>query len=137
MKKIGFFIPFLLLHSYFCVAQSDMGANRTEAIRIAFITKELNLSPEEAQKFWPVYNDYIDELRQARQSYRDDELTFEETVVAVRKKYKPQFKKLLKADDRVNKTYLAERKFREILKKELDNRKRLRKAANNMNMGYQ
>jgi hypothetical protein len=108
-----------------------MGANRTEAIRIAFITKELNLSPEEAQKFWPVYNEYMEELRKARQSYRDDELSFEETVVAVRKKYKPEFKKMLKADDRVNKTFLAERKFREILKKELDSRKKLRKAANN------
>lgn len=131
MKKIFFFISFLLLHSYFCNAQSEMGANRTEAIKIAFITKELNLSPEEAQKFWPVYNDYIAELRKARQSYRDDELSYEETVVAVRKKYKPEFKKLLKTDERVNKTYLAERRFREILKKELDNRKKLRKQATN------
>lgn len=130
MKKVVFFIAFLFLHSYFCIAQSEMGTNRTEAIRIAFITKELNLSPEEAQKFWPVYNDYIEELRKARQQFKDDELSFEESVVAVRKKYKPEFKKLLKTDERVNKTYLAERRFREILKKELDNRKKLRKQSN-------
>jgi len=29
---------------------------RVEAERIAFITKELDLSPEEAEAFWPVYN---------------------------------------------------------------------------------
>jgi hypothetical protein len=29
-----------------------------KAQKIAFFTEKLNLSPEEAQKFWPVYNDY-------------------------------------------------------------------------------
>lgn len=32
--------------------------NRIEAEKIAFFTKRLDLSTEEAQKFWPVYNDY-------------------------------------------------------------------------------
>ena len=27
--------------------------------RIAFLTDKLNLTPDEAQKFWPVYNEYI------------------------------------------------------------------------------
>ncbi len=31
---------------------------RLESYKIAFFTKRLNLSPEEAEKFWPVYNDY-------------------------------------------------------------------------------
>jgi hypothetical protein len=29
-----------------------------ESQRIAFLTKELSLTPEEAQVFWPVYNEY-------------------------------------------------------------------------------
>jgi hypothetical protein len=33
-------------------------SDRIEALRIAFITQQLNLSPGEAEKFWPVYNDY-------------------------------------------------------------------------------
>jgi tRNA G37 N-methylase Trm5 len=32
--------------------------DRLETLRIGFITEELNLSAEEAQKFWPVYNEY-------------------------------------------------------------------------------
>jgi Spy/CpxP family protein refolding chaperone len=29
-----------------------------QAMKTGFITKELDLSPEEAQKFWPIYNLY-------------------------------------------------------------------------------
>ncbi|MCD4770092.1 MAG: hypothetical protein K8R35_08000 [Bacteroidales bacterium] len=32
--------------------------DRIEAEKIAFFTKRLDLSSEEAQKFWPVYNDF-------------------------------------------------------------------------------
>ena len=40
--------------------------NRLEALKIAYITNKLNLSPEEAQKFWPIYNQYSLELKVAR-----------------------------------------------------------------------
>lgn len=33
---------------------------RIKAQKIAFITEKLSLTPEEAQKFWPVYNAYDD-----------------------------------------------------------------------------
>lgn len=34
---------------------------RFNAQRIAFFTERLRLTPEEAQKFWPIYNEYQDE----------------------------------------------------------------------------
>ncbi len=37
-------------------------SDRIEAMRISFITQRLDLTPEEAQKFWPVYNEYRKEL---------------------------------------------------------------------------
>lgn len=36
---------------------------RVEALRIAFITKSMDLSPEEAQRFWPCYNTYLQEMK--------------------------------------------------------------------------
>ena len=33
-------------------------AEKVEAQKIAFITNALNLTPEESQKFWPLYNEY-------------------------------------------------------------------------------
>ncbi|HET8837916.1 MAG TPA: hypothetical protein VFM82_02855 [Flavobacteriaceae bacterium] len=32
--------------------------NEIQTLKIAFITNALNLSPESAQKFWPIYNKY-------------------------------------------------------------------------------
>ncbi len=31
---------------------------RIKALKVAFITQELNMSPQTAEKFWPVYNKY-------------------------------------------------------------------------------
>lgn len=42
---------------------------KIEAARIAHITSQLSLSPEQAQKFWPVYN----ELTQKRDAIRDEQ----------------------------------------------------------------
>ncbi len=43
-----------------------------EAQRVAFITQELNLTPEEAQKFWPVYNQYTEKLQESRKKRRQE-----------------------------------------------------------------
>lgn len=40
--------------------------DRIEAQRIAFITQKLSLTPDEATKFWPVYNEHKDELKEMR-----------------------------------------------------------------------
>lgn len=39
---------------------------KMEAQKIAFITQELDLSSDEAQRFWPVYNQYSKELETLR-----------------------------------------------------------------------
>ncbi|BAV09263.1 hypothetical protein SAMN05421788_101703 [Filimonas lacunae] len=131
MTKKLLFISLFLLSVFFGTAQPGK-VNKTEAIRIAFITRQLNLTPQESQKFWPVYNVYIDELKQVRKSHDevDDEILFEETILQVRKKYRVEFKKILADDGRVNRTFTVERSFREMLRKELENRKKARQQAN-------
>ena len=39
---------------------------RIEAQRVAFITQRLDLSPDEAAKFWPIYNQHKDALKDVR-----------------------------------------------------------------------
>lgn len=39
---------------------------KIKALKVAFITEELNLTTEEAQKFWPVYNSYDDKQFEIR-----------------------------------------------------------------------
>lgn len=53
-------------------AQGEDGpvAQRIQAMKVAFMTDRLRLSPEEAQQFWPVYNQYEAEEQALRRKYR-------------------------------------------------------------------
>ena len=131
-NKFTLLFVFFINISYFCFAQPDEDKmNKAEAIQIAYLTKELGLSAEEAQKFWPVYNDYKDQIKKARKDNMADELEFEEKVVNIRKKFKPDFKRVLGNDVRVNKIFVADKNFRELLRKELMQR-RMQNRPNNM-----
>jgi hypothetical protein len=99
------------------------------ALKVAFITKDLNLTTEEAEKFWPVYNTYINELKKARSESGDDIIGFEEKMVAIKKKYVSEFKRILVSDERTNRVFLADRNFGNAVKKELQNRQRLRNGG--------
>ena len=94
-----------------------------EALKVAFMTKHLNLNVDEAQKFWPAYNACFEELKKARQEKNEDILAFEEAALNIRKKYKNDFKKALGSDERVNKAMGADRAFMGMIREELENRK--------------
>ncbi|MBA4138944.1 MAG: hypothetical protein H0X70_00310, partial [Segetibacter sp.] len=85
---------------------------------------ELSLTPEESTKFFPIYNNYREELKNIKRDKGNDEIEYAEQVLTIRKKYKTQFKEVLGTDDRVNKIFLAEKNFKKILEEELDKRKR-------------
>ena len=119
IKKI-LAIGWLLLVAHIGFAQD--GGGRLEAYKIAFLTKKLNLSSEEAQKFWPVYNKYVDEIRQVRRENRNkDELELEEKIVNVRKKYKNEFGQAISAD-RVNQFFKFDKEFSNTVLKEWQDR---------------
>jgi hypothetical protein len=107
----------------------DESKQRLEAIQIAYLTKELSLTTQDAEKFWPVYNKYQDELRGLlKNSGEEDVLTRQQKALDIRKKYKPDFVKIL-GTDRTNKLFQSEDKFREMVKRELQNRQK-RRAGN-------
>lgn len=52
------FLPLIIILLSFSVMAQQRGQNREriKALKIAFITEKLDLTEQEAQKFWPVYN---------------------------------------------------------------------------------
>lgn len=107
-----------------------------QAQKIAFITQELRLTPQEAEKFWPVYNEYDEQRKQyekgqLEQVYGDvpelelltdkevdsimlSKLDREQKMVDLRADYYVKFKKVLP----VKKVYMlqkAEMDFKRIL----------------------
>jgi Spy/CpxP family protein refolding chaperone len=157
MKTVKHVITFMLLAFIFvgALAQEnnppvppkppkDMAQKRerVQAMKTAFITKELNLSPEEAQKFWPVYNKYANELKELQKAHRekmkdakanldsmndkeaemmvDNFLIHEQKELDLKQKYHADFKKVLPIR-KVGKLYHSEEKFKkELLEKVKD-----------------
>jgi len=132
MKKILLIISFISL-AYMGFAQDDLpgkkgggGGERLEAYKIAYITKRLNLTPEEAQKFWPIYNKYTTDMRSLRMQNRDlPIIEQDEKVVGLRKKYQGEFSHAL-PPDRVNQFFKADREFNGYVQKEMMERRQLR-----------
>ncbi len=58
LRKIGLIGGILFLIGQNLLAQAVNRKEQLESQRIAFITKQLNLTVEEAQRFWPVYNEF-------------------------------------------------------------------------------
>lgn len=55
--KIGL-VLLMVLFSTFSFAQDRSKREKIKTLKVAFITERLNLSTNEAQSFWPLYNDY-------------------------------------------------------------------------------
>ncbi len=54
-------------------AQGKRG-DRIKAMKVAFITDKLELTPEESQNFWPIYNELSSKLREIRKSLKREPL---------------------------------------------------------------
>ncbi len=101
---------------------NDPRGEKIQALKIAFITQKLDLTTDEAQKFWPVYNQYEQEIRGVQANNRNsDALDNEEKLLNIRKKYKPPFEKVI-GQQKLNKLFNAERDFRAVLIRRLKNR---------------
>jgi hypothetical protein len=131
MKKIILMLTLFLGVTAVTVAQDNgqgKEGSRIEALKIAYLTKKLNLSTEEAQKFWPIYNNYIAEVRKVRidaRQNKEGEIKTEEKLLDVRKRYNGEFTKALSAE-KTNSFFRAEKEFSTFLQKELLERRQQR-----------
>ena len=68
--KNKLFLYITILCVFVGTAQKKGGHNyeKIKTLKINFISSELNLSPETAEKFWPIYNEYEKINRQLRSS---------------------------------------------------------------------
>jgi hypothetical protein len=128
MKIFYLIVLFLSLFTSTTIAQPpsrEQRQEKIEALRIAFLTRQLELTPDEAKKFWPVHDLYQADIEKLLKEYRDkkgDEIELEEKLLNVRKKYKPDFLKTI-SEEKFNKMLRAERDFREMIRKEMERRR--------------
>ena len=84
--RIKFLLPLLLLFTLTGFSQNkDEKREQIKALKVSFLTSELNLTAEESEKFWPIYN------------------AFEEKQYQIRcNRMKPVIKKLHQSDDKIS-----------------------------------
>lgn len=58
MKKVVFILLIMLTMPGIKTVAQNTNLEKLNNYKIGFFTKKLNLTSEEAEKFWPVYNDY-------------------------------------------------------------------------------
>ncbi len=113
--------------------------SRVQAQRVAYITQRLQLTPQEAQQFWPLYNQFEQERREIRRRYRPakpmDELTeaeaqqlisrqleLEKALLDLRSRYSKQFLRVLPAK-KIVLFPRADREFKRDLLRQLRQRR--------------
>lgn len=145
MKKYSLILCSMLLLCISAVAQPGhdraKGRERIEALKIGYITEQLDLSSKQAKGFWPLYNAYEKERHQLRkgfyETFKDENpgadrhaardyieanLDYQEQELAIKKEYKEKFLKVITPEQLVA-LYKAERGFKQMLIKELRERR--------------
>lgn len=109
--------------------------DKVEALKVSFITQKVSLTTQEAQSFWPVYNEYSDKIKYSRRNFRTQygavndfktdkdaedylnaELKLKQTELEFHKEYFEKFKKII-GSKKTGLLRLAEEEFKkEIIK---------------------
>jgi hypothetical protein len=107
-----------------------------KAQKIAFITSQLNLTPQEAEKFWPVYNESEVKKEEIKKEFMkseeiedidiekltdeeatkiaDDQIIMAQRLLDLQKEYHIKYKSILPIK-KIVKLYQAEKEFRHVL----------------------
>ncbi len=124
-------------------AQKNEKKQKMEAAKIEFITQKLNLSPEQAEKFWPVFNEFDvkrKEIRKSRAALRPDTsnvsisdeqlkkdmdnfFSLKQKEIDLEKEYYGKFQKVISIRQ-VSDLYRSEKLFAVHLLKKLGDRKK-------------
>jgi len=123
-------------------AQNENAKEKIKAARIGLITQRLGLTPEQAEKFWPIYNEFSQKRAGLMQQYKDAEkninlnkpdpkqqqalvdlgLKIKQDELSLEKEYSGRLMSVITAQQMLN-LRQAERDFRNIIINMLNNRR--------------
>lgn len=98
MKKYLLILTLVLTGFSFAKAQEadeNKKVQDIKALYVAYVTKQLDLTPDEAQKFWPVHTQFENDLKAVDRS--QSELKIQQAVLDVKKRYQDNFSRIIGA----------------------------------------
>jgi hypothetical protein len=123
MKHILLFLTLLTGSISFAYAQEEdpdpvKREQKIQALYVAYITQQLNLSAEEAEKFWPLHKQFDSELKAVDPNM--PELSRQQKILDIKKNYQNRFSKIL-GNSRTDDFYRKDSEFRKKLVERLRN----------------
>jgi hypothetical protein len=125
--------------------------DKIQAARIAYITEQLKLTPEEAERFWPIYREFSEKRVQLQKEYRqakknpdpdksaeenDKELVdlglkVKQQELDLEKEYSGRLLKVISAQ-KLRTLPDAEKKFRQLILEQIQRRQMHQERRQNM-----
>lgn len=109
MKKLKIFTLILLLGigSHAMAQRPSFDPEKLQAARIAFITTRIDLKPDQAEKFWPIFNQYNDDREKTMSQLSElgrgmESISEEEAKSRIQKRFQYQAELLDKEKSFVN-----------------------------------
>ena len=119
MKRIFLYIIFIFT-AFTAAAQPGDGdiqnpkrAEKIRALYVAYISQQLQFTPAEAQRFWPLHQQFESEMTAINNSNLAD-LDKQQRILDLKRKYQPQFEGVI-GRDRANNFYKQNDQFRDKL----------------------
>jgi len=136
----------LIIGSFIATAQSEDALKKIESAKIALITERLDLTPEQAEKFWPIYREYGAKRKEIRKEFQTIRKDFDpnsaseeenkkmlelgnsvrENQLNLEKEYSQRILKVI-SSRQLNNLRRAESDFKEMLLKRIKNRQQQRR----------
>lgn len=125
MKKYLLILIFLLGSFSVVFAQENQPGDEKKvkdikALYVAYVSKQLEFTPEEAQKFWPVHTQFENDLKGVKTDL--PELDRQQSILNIKKKYQENFTKILGAN-RCERFFRMNDEFKRKLRERLQNQR--------------
>ena len=125
MKKYLLILIFLLGSFSVVFAQENQPGDEKKvkdikALYVAYVSKQLEFTPEEAQKFWPVHTQFENDLKGVKTDL--PELDRQQSILNIKKKYQENFTKILGAN-RCERFFRMNDEFKRKLRDRLQNQR--------------
>ena len=122
MKK--FFYTTLLLFAFqaaFSQSPDQPGLDRLKEKMVEYIGNKLGLNKSEAERFQPMFMDYLRQLKDTKQQFKSDDLLMKQKIIDLRLRFREQVKPLV-GEKRSNDVFTYEKEFLQGVEKERNER---------------
>lgn len=122
MKKLIYilFFFFALQPSF---AQDEQPGGKLREKMVEYIQNKLGLDKAQAEKFQPIFLEYIKERHRTNKEFKRDKILLQQKTAEVRLRYRDQFKTIV-GEKRSNEVFEHEKEFIQTIRNEINDRQK-------------